>query len=626
MGPQLGHDLGDVRVHTDTRAAEAARSVDARAYTLGRDVVFGAGEYAPETHEGRHLLAHELTHVAQQSRGATQPQRQSADVGTPGDPLEREANRTADAVIGGGAAPPITQSAGPTLQRQPAGGGGPTDAGAPGGTTAPVTTTPAGTGGTSGATAAPGGTGPEIRQGRLGDIVVVLPNWTIFDAYSKAKHWGDGFKDVKLAKILIPELVSTVDLIASGGAGADFAFSLGPGILKDIHIGLSYGQAALVLGGSLVGAALMGGYPLVGGIAALLLLGEFRGLAQLEIRGRISLDANIHAELKAAAEVLGAFEVGYIAAGLGARAGASFDVKAGGTVGLYYQDRHLKFRYSESLKAQLKLLFSLYAYIKASLLGATWTQNWDLVKKDLGIEWQVGSELQMSYDNGLTINIPEIIEGAQKAADFASKMINADTGAHQVMRAGPGGPGKGGVNPPPPGPPLGPGGATPSTAPTGMSRGDPIDMIWVKPLGRYRNPVWLMGTPYYRDGRQKLATRNRWIGVPNWPGRDSIVRRVTTPRGRAADDFKVALEEDGFDDWDAYSPDHVTDLMFEGEDDFPNLWPLDRGTNSRAGTWHWGQGVWFSNPGDPTVRREAIGSTTLDGRYFRIKQIADPPG
>ncbi|MBU3967811.1 MAG: DUF4157 domain-containing protein [Euryarchaeota archaeon] len=64
--PRFGADFGNVRVHNDTRAAYLAQSVNARAFTLGNDVVFGAGQYAPGTSEGRCLLAHELTHVRQQ--------------------------------------------------------------------------------------------------------------------------------------------------------------------------------------------------------------------------------------------------------------------------------------------------------------------------------------------------------------------------------------------------------------------------------------------------------------------------------------------------------------------------------------------------------------------------------
>jgi hypothetical protein len=64
-------DFGSVRVHTDFRAAESARELDARAYTLGNHIVFDAGRYAPRTGEGRALLAHELTHVLQQTGPAT---------------------------------------------------------------------------------------------------------------------------------------------------------------------------------------------------------------------------------------------------------------------------------------------------------------------------------------------------------------------------------------------------------------------------------------------------------------------------------------------------------------------------------------------------------------------------
>lgn len=64
----FGHDFSEVRVHTDERAASSARAVGARAYAMGRDVVFGAGEYRPRTRAGRRLLAHELAHVVQVSR------------------------------------------------------------------------------------------------------------------------------------------------------------------------------------------------------------------------------------------------------------------------------------------------------------------------------------------------------------------------------------------------------------------------------------------------------------------------------------------------------------------------------------------------------------------------------
>ena len=70
--PRFGQNFSEVRVHADSRAAELARSVNARAYTIGRDIVFGAGQYAPASPDGRRLIAHELTHTIQQ-RGASAP-------------------------------------------------------------------------------------------------------------------------------------------------------------------------------------------------------------------------------------------------------------------------------------------------------------------------------------------------------------------------------------------------------------------------------------------------------------------------------------------------------------------------------------------------------------------------
>jgi Domain of unknown function (DUF4157) len=94
MEPRLGHDFSRVRVHTDTRAAESARAVDAAAYTVGREVVFGAGQYYPSSREGRRLLVHELAHVVQQgcdSCGADTPLR----ILPAGDTYEQQANRLA---------------------------------------------------------------------------------------------------------------------------------------------------------------------------------------------------------------------------------------------------------------------------------------------------------------------------------------------------------------------------------------------------------------------------------------------------------------------------------------------------------------------------------------------------
>jgi len=98
MEPRLSHDFSQVRVHADAQADESARSVGALAYTVGRDLVFGAGQYAPQTESGKRLIAHELTHVVQQNSFG-RPAIQNLEVGGASTPAEAEAERVADGIF-----------------------------------------------------------------------------------------------------------------------------------------------------------------------------------------------------------------------------------------------------------------------------------------------------------------------------------------------------------------------------------------------------------------------------------------------------------------------------------------------------------------------------------------------
>jgi Domain of unknown function (DUF4157) len=98
VGEALGDPLTDVRVHADDHADALARSVSARAFTTGTDIFFARGEYRPATLPGDALLAHELTHVAQQRGGeATGP----LTVTDPGDAYEVDADAVARELGGG---------------------------------------------------------------------------------------------------------------------------------------------------------------------------------------------------------------------------------------------------------------------------------------------------------------------------------------------------------------------------------------------------------------------------------------------------------------------------------------------------------------------------------------------
>ena len=114
MESRFGHDFSRVRIHRDGQAGESARAMNALAYTVGQDVVFGAGQYAPETMGGRKLLAHELAHVVQQ-RNATYP---VGGLTLAKATWEHEADSAAEAAVAGRPAHVAQYAAGPQLARQ----------------------------------------------------------------------------------------------------------------------------------------------------------------------------------------------------------------------------------------------------------------------------------------------------------------------------------------------------------------------------------------------------------------------------------------------------------------------------------------------------------------------------
>jgi hypothetical protein len=118
MEPRFVHDFSQVRVHTDTKAEESASAVNALAYTVGKDVVIGSGQYAPRTSEGKKLMAHELTHVMQQGRVNM---RRQLNIGQVNDAHEHEADTAAKFIGSTSAEQPFSVrigSGGPLLQRQ----------------------------------------------------------------------------------------------------------------------------------------------------------------------------------------------------------------------------------------------------------------------------------------------------------------------------------------------------------------------------------------------------------------------------------------------------------------------------------------------------------------------------
>ncbi len=122
MESAFGTSFEHVRVHTDETASRSAESVGANAYTVGSDVVFRAGQFDPGSAAGQRTIAHELTHVVQQSQGPVDGSEAPGGirVSDPSDRFERAADQTADRVMSSlpatGQAGAATASAGQTAQ------------------------------------------------------------------------------------------------------------------------------------------------------------------------------------------------------------------------------------------------------------------------------------------------------------------------------------------------------------------------------------------------------------------------------------------------------------------------------------------------------------------------------
>lgn len=107
MEGRFGQDFSDVRVHTGSQAHDSAKSVNAQAYTVGSNIVFQRDKYNPASDSGKHMLAHELTHVVQQRSGPVDgtDNGSGVKVSDPSDRFERDAVANADRVMSVPAAP-----------------------------------------------------------------------------------------------------------------------------------------------------------------------------------------------------------------------------------------------------------------------------------------------------------------------------------------------------------------------------------------------------------------------------------------------------------------------------------------------------------------------------------------
>jgi hypothetical protein len=121
MEGRFGQDFGDVRVHNDGAAHDSAKSVNAQAYTVGSNIVFQRDKYDPASDAGKHMIAHELTHVVQQRSGPVDGTDAGGGVkvSDPSDRFERDAVANADRLM---STPAPAPAPAPAVQRLPEGG------------------------------------------------------------------------------------------------------------------------------------------------------------------------------------------------------------------------------------------------------------------------------------------------------------------------------------------------------------------------------------------------------------------------------------------------------------------------------------------------------------------------
>jgi hypothetical protein len=627
MEHRFGADFGDVRIHTGPQAADSARAVGARAYTVGSNIAFAEGRYAPHSEAGRWLLAHELAHVAQ--HGPAVIRRYSAEE------FGNDLNDTVDTVRQGASnamttAGQMVDSAGQRIS----------DVAADIYRGASQTANDFGQS-VDAAEAA-------INQS-VGSAAAAVGSFALDQANALARLFGGSVRIVGTALVID---LPAVPLFRSwsGTVSVLQIDRLIPKFIPLLPIGFAVGPLAVE--GAL--AIRFGNPTMNAGLGPAWLRNvtitldpikrSASGSGEIYVGGAVSESVEAALEVALAAEgvlpteppipIIGTIEVGARAILRGIGKGAVQN-----QVIVSYTDGSIAVDADLGLKLGALIELDTEIFLEAVVEGEDICKLiWPLSSHRLAENAeQFNLPVKLGYNRGL----PSISFG-----EIESKPIPVDSiqtylldnrppdqclGIEQILqrlcKIGKLPPSVCSVVQGPLVVPRAPSVAPTSTdglhqAPTGTKK-DPISMLWAKPLGSYDNPIRLDGGTYYRDRRGRLTT-GETIGVGFWPGAGDLVRKNPRPRGRAADRFKAALENDGYERWDENSPDHVLDLFFDGPDSFGNLWPLDRDVNRLAGTWHPGQGVDFNLPSDPPdhpPRREAIASSNLDGCWFVIKKV-----
>ncbi|MBO7743583.1 DUF4157 domain-containing protein [Paenibacillus sp. MWE-103] len=626
---RMGWDFGNVRVHTDAEAARTSQLLQARAFTVGGNIAFAPGEYQPATPEGDRLLAHELTHVIQQTKGSNrQVQRDFFDdVSESLSVIEEGATSAWDAV---------SSAAGETW-----------DAATGAASEAMEAVSEAGEGS---ATDVVLGLALSAAQaiisqfgGKLtvedGVISLNLPNVTLLRRFAKGTAWNDATDDVLLGQytmeleelgFLFLSVLGRGELDVSGEVG------VGPVQLKELLLQYDTKTKSFSGWGTLSGQVDVAAYltmtGILSGVADWNCVKEIvRVEGGLSVTGSPALSAELNRRVKLDYEN-----------------------------GEFFLQDHISFdpcaSFALSLDGMLSLFILDYPVASGSwhLADHAWEKCWNIpiTLANNNPAAQGGStggggssdswgDEESGAANSLIGVAPASLNGVFSASGVLQNLfgsakteltmpgpLNADatSKAKAVCKPKPK-----------------PGGT--HKAPTGAID-DPIKMIWYKPLRGYRNPIYLKfdpsdrsdphdrKEPYYRNLRKRLPRSSKFIGAKIWPKVGTKLQRDPTPRDTSVTKkYREDLEEFGFDMWEkSCQPDHVVDLAFGGEDTYANLWPLDGTMNMAAGPLHsFKQKVKYNFPDDAPEhepREEFIvpprNPAFFNGRWFVISSVQSP--
>jgi hypothetical protein len=459
-------------------------------------------------------------------------------------------------------------------------------------------------------------------QGAEPDVILRLPDVPLFDGDHYKKDWEPAKISADFIKVPIPDLGVMIDIGGELSAEAHFYASYGPGILTNLKIGVTTGQAALFEAASslgLEGAGLLA-------IADLLHLDNFRASADLRIPASITASAAGKLVGKLAASAFGIVDIAVLESGLEASASAGATPNFGGQVSIYYANGELTFNHRLSLSLDLDLEFILKAFIEAGLLGAHWKKSWELFHGQKKYNWAVGTEIDLDYDDKPTFEInsfgkkPPLLE-------MVDSMLQQSEDLHQTKEE--------------------------LDVQSGNSKGDAIEIYWYKMREDYPQTIELQGKhgpEHFHFGKVEefdIPDMDRLTGTPGGPSlrrkmkggsvvefgageehipkkdKSTVWKKNRASPTREADSSDVqralralmilhghnmkALNEQS---------DHVQDLQFEGFDQMDNIWPLNAHINQSSREFLKQIVVVKDKTGKP--KKMELGDPALVGKYFRI--------